>query len=100
MEEQKDILITQAGCAYCEEAEELLQELIQDKKLEVIPIESPWGARLADKYDIDSTPTIIRREKGEMKKCFVNFEEKVIECEDGSKTKIPEFQENPEIDED
>jgi len=90
MEEKKDILITQAGCGYCEEAEELLKERIEDDKLEVIPIESPYGAHLAKKYDIDSTPTVMHKDKGEMKKCFINFDESLLECEDGTVIKLNE----------
>lgn len=82
--EEKNLMITQDGCGHCEEAKELLSGKIAAGIVEVVPVESVRGKELADKYDIDATPTILNGKDGNLQKCFLDEEGKKILCDDGS----------------
>jgi len=84
VEEKKDIMLTQDGCGYCDEAEELFKDKIEDGRMEVISVDTPYGQHLAEKYDIDQTPTVITKDNDKTRKCYIDFDKKILECDDGS----------------
>jgi len=84
-EEDKNYMITQEGCGHCEMAQEKLQEKIIAGKIEILPVETPKGLELADKYQVDATPTILHGKNDDsLQKCYLSKDLDKIMCDDGT----------------
>lgn len=86
---EKDIMITQDGCGYCETAKEKLKNEIDAGNIEIVPLETKRGKELMKKHNIALTPTILnRKDDGEIQKCYIAKDGEKLLCEDGSEKVI------------
>lgn len=89
MSEEKDIMITQDDCGYCETAKEKLKNEINTGQIEIVPIESKRGKELVKKYNVGLTPTILsKKDDNQFQKCYISKDGNKMLCEDGSEKVI------------
>lgn len=81
-------MIVQDGCGACDEAKEMLKDQIKEKSVIVLDIVSEKGAELAEKYKVDSTPTIINGKDKFQQKCYLYSNSNKMFCEDGTEKEL------------
>lgn len=81
-------MIVQDGCGACEEAKETLIDQIKRKSIIVLDILSGKGLELAEKYNIESVPTIINGKDKFQQKCYLYSDSNKMFCEDGTEKEL------------
>ncbi len=81
-------MLIQDDCEACKQAKEILKESIKSKRLILIDINSEKGLKLAEKFKIDTVPTIINKNDKLQQKCFISKDYSKMYCDDGTEKQL------------
>jgi len=85
---EKNTLIVQDNCGYCEKAQEILSAKILRGEIEVINANSIRGNELIQKHEIQSTPIMINQKDDLAQKCYLGKDGDKMFCDDGSEKEL------------
>lgn len=81
-------MITQDGCGACAEAEKMLENAIKEGKVKPINVKTKEGYELAEKHNVQATPTLINIDGELEQKCYISKDGTKMYCDDGTKKEI------------